>query len=156
MPIWYVNTATDYTIFSFKACKKRPTVKFMDYADTAQASFVDAGGKWLNWSNFIRKLLNIFLCASQISSNVSIIYNLLWLLNNKCFQIHSLFHIKIFVSFQAVYALFIAQNIQPVSLLFLWNFANIIMLYQKEKHANSLLKFFFRLSFIMAETQLLH
>merc|ERR1719210_1215292 len=55
----------------------------MDYADTAQASFVDAGGKWLNWSNFIRKLLNIFLCASQISSN-------------------------------AVYALFIAQNIQPI------------------------------------------
>jgi len=66
-----------------KACKKRPTVKFMDYADTAQASFVDAGGKWTNWSNFIRKLLNIFLCASQISSN-------------------------------AVYALFIAQNIQPI------------------------------------------
>ena len=133
MPIWYVNTATDYTIFSFKACKKRPTVKFMDYADTAQASFVDAGGKWLNWSNFIRKLLNIFLCASQISSNVSIINNLLRLWNNRYLQCRSLFHIKIFVSFQAVYALFIAQNIQPVSLLYYWNFAIIVILYQKGK-----------------------
>ena len=43
----------------------------MDYADTAEASFQDAGGRWVDWAPFIRKLLNIFLCASQISSNVS-------------------------------------------------------------------------------------
>ena len=58
---------------------------FLDYADTAKATFIDAGGKWVNWANFIRKLLNTFLCLSQILSN-------------------------------AVYVLFIAQNIKPVSL----------------------------------------
>ena len=42
----------------------------MDYANTAEAAFQDAGGRWSNWSSFIRKLLNTFLCASQISSNV--------------------------------------------------------------------------------------
>ena len=42
----------------------------MDYANTAEAAFQDAGGRWMNWSSFIRKLLNTFLCASQISSNV--------------------------------------------------------------------------------------
>ena len=54
-----------------KACKNRPNVKFMDYANTAEASFQDAGGRWVNWAAFIRKVLNIFLCANQISSNVS-------------------------------------------------------------------------------------
>ena len=43
----------------------------MDYANTAEASFQDAGGRWVNWAAFIRIVLNIFLCANQISSNVS-------------------------------------------------------------------------------------
>jgi hypothetical protein len=59
-------------------------VVFLDYADTAEAAFLDAGGSWVRWAPFIRKLLNTFLCLSQILSN-------------------------------AVYVLFIAQNIKPVS-----------------------------------------
>ena len=45
----------------------------------------DAGGRWVKWASFIRKLLNTFLFFSQLLSN-------------------------------AVYALFIAQNIKPVSI----------------------------------------
>lgn len=66
-----------------KALRSRRNTKYMDYADTAEASFADAGQPWSPYSGHIRKLLNIFLCASQISSN-------------------------------AVYALFIAQNIKPL------------------------------------------
>ncbi len=56
---------------------------FLDYADTAEAAFRDAGGFWVRWASFIRKLLNTFLCLSQVLSN-------------------------------AVYVLFIAQNIKPI------------------------------------------
>jgi len=66
-----------------KACATRPHISFLDYADTAKASFIDAGGRWASWASFIRKLLNTFLCLSQLLSN-------------------------------AVYALFIAQNIKPI------------------------------------------
>jgi len=66
-----------------RACEKRPDIRFLDYADTARASFQDAGGRWVNWASFIRKLLNTFLFFSQLFSN-------------------------------AVYALFIAQNIKPI------------------------------------------
>jgi len=66
-----------------RACEKRQDVVFLDYADTARASFQDAGGRWVNWASFIRKLLNTFLFFSQLLSN-------------------------------AVYALFIAQNIKPI------------------------------------------
>lgn len=68
-----------------KALRKRDrrNIRYMDYADTAEASFADAGQPWAPYSRHIRKLLNIFLCASQISSN-------------------------------AVYTLFIAQNIKPL------------------------------------------
>lgn len=59
-------------------------VTFLDYADTAEAAFLSAGGYWTRYSVFIRRLLNIFLCMSQIGSN-------------------------------AVYILFVAQNIMPVS-----------------------------------------
>ena len=65
------NTTYNNISISPKACKNRPNVKFMDYANTAEASFQDAGGRWVNWAAFIRKVLNIFLCANQISSNVS-------------------------------------------------------------------------------------
>ena len=58
-------------------------VKFLDYADTAEAAFDSAGGRWANYSVHMRRLLNTFLCMSQIGSN-------------------------------AVYILFVAQNIQPV------------------------------------------
>ena len=58
-------------------------VKFLDYADTAEAAFVSAGGTWAKYSVFMRRLVNIFLCMSQIGSN-------------------------------AVYILFVAQNILPV------------------------------------------
>ena len=58
----------------------------MDYADTAEAAFECAGGRWSDYSVHIRRLLNIFLCMSQIGSN-------------------------------AVYILFVAQNILPVNRL---------------------------------------
>ena len=58
-------------------------VSFLDYADTAEAAFLSAGGRWSQYSTHIRRLLNIFLCMSQIGSN-------------------------------AVYILFVAQNIMPV------------------------------------------
>ena len=58
-------------------------VNFLDYADTAEAAFVSAGGTWARYSVFMRRLINIFLCMSQIGSN-------------------------------AVYILFVAQNILPV------------------------------------------
>ena len=77
-------------------------VKFLDYADTAQAAFDSAGGRWATYSVHMRyvhrvqrvqcvqcvlctprRLLNTFLCMSQIGSN-------------------------------AVYILFVAQNVQPV------------------------------------------
>merc|ERR1719154_648712 len=44
-------------------------VEFLDYADTAEAAFLSAGGYWTRYSVFIRRLLNIFLCMSQIGSN---------------------------------------------------------------------------------------
>eukprot|EP00095_Tigriopus_kingsejongensis_P012186 maker-scaffold521_size146803-snap-gene-0.10 protein:Tk12186 transcript:maker-scaffold521_size146803-snap-gene-0.10-mRNA-1 annotation:"proton-coupled amino acid transporter 4" len=66
-----------------KACAKRPEAVFLDYADTAKAAFLDAGGVWERWASFMGKLVNIFLCLSQVGSN-------------------------------AVYVLFIAQNIQPI------------------------------------------
>jgi len=56
---------------------------FLDYADTAEAAFLEAGGVWASKATFIRRLLNIFLCMSQIGSN-------------------------------AVYILFVAQNILPI------------------------------------------
>ena len=61
-------------------------VNFLDYADTAEAAFVSAGGTWARYSVFMRRLINIFLCMSQIGSN-------------------------------AVYILFVAQNILPVGSL---------------------------------------
>ena len=61
-------------------------VNFLDYADTAEAAFVSAGGTWGRYSVFMRRLINIFLCMSQIGSN-------------------------------AVYILFVAQNILPVGSL---------------------------------------
>ena len=61
---------------------------FLDYADTAEAAFLSAGGHWSRYSTHIRRLLNIFLCMSQIGSN-------------------------------AVYILFVAQNIMPVCDTFL-------------------------------------
>ena len=66
-----MKTIHNFISSYLKACKNRPNVKFMDYANTAEASFQDAGGRWVNWAAFIRKVLNIFLCANQISSNVS-------------------------------------------------------------------------------------
>ena len=78
-----VNRRTLY--FVVQACRKRPHLRYIDYADTARAVFLDAGGIWAKGSNGIGKLVNVFLCLSQIGSN-------------------------------AVYVLFIAQNIQPVSL----------------------------------------
>jgi len=44
-------------------------VTFLDYADTAEAAFQSAGGHWSRYSVHIRRLLNIFLCMSQIGSN---------------------------------------------------------------------------------------
>jgi len=69
-------------------------VQFLDYADTAEAAFLDAGGRWASKSDHIRRLINIFLCMSQIGSN-------------------------------AVYILFVAQNIMPIAETHLtlgWNY----------------------------------
>ena len=38
----------------FKACDRRPHLSFLDYADTAEAAFIDAGGRWAKWGPFIR------------------------------------------------------------------------------------------------------
>jgi len=65
-----------------KMVAKRNAV-FLDYADTAEAAFLDAGGAWATKAVFMRRLVNIFLCMSQIGSN-------------------------------AVYILFVAQNIMPI------------------------------------------
>jgi len=56
---------------------------FLDYADTAEAAFMEAGGVWASKAVFMRRLVNTFLCMSQIGSN-------------------------------AVYILFVAQNIMPI------------------------------------------
>ena len=66
-----------------KACARRPNVTYLDYADTGEAAFLDAGGVWSGWSSILRQVINIFLCLMQIGS-------------------------------MAVYALFIAQNLQPI------------------------------------------
>ena len=84
-PLYNVVVFLNDHLKNFKACATRPQISFLDYADTAKASFIDAGGRWVDWAPFIRKLLNTFLCLSQLLSN-------------------------------AVYALFIAQNIKPVRL----------------------------------------
>jgi hypothetical protein len=68
-----------------KACDKRPETQYLDYGEAAEMAFKDAGGGfWPRYAIFMRKLVNIFLCLSQLGSN-------------------------------AVYVLFIAQNIQPVN-----------------------------------------
>jgi hypothetical protein len=67
-----------------EACAKRPHTKFLDYADSAEAAFLDAGGHWAKWASVFRKIVNVFLIFTQIGSN-------------------------------AIYVLFIAQNLQPVS-----------------------------------------
>merc|ERR1719351_401511 len=48
---------------------RKKDVSFLDYADTAEAAFSSAGGHWAKFSVHIRRLLNIFLCMSQIGSN---------------------------------------------------------------------------------------
>ena len=112
------NTTYNNISISLKACKNRPNVKFMDYANTAEASFQDAGGRWVNWAAFIRKMLNIFLCANQISSNVSKTPTSTLIVTNMIIYLIKLFDDnKYAFLIQAVYALFIAQNIQPVSII---------------------------------------
>ena len=66
-----------------KACARRPHVPFLDYADTGEAALLDAGGFWPRFASLMRKIINIFICLTQVGSN-------------------------------AVYALFIAQNLQPI------------------------------------------
>jgi len=66
-----------------KLVREKEQCQFLDYADTAEAAFVSAGGTWAKYSVFMRRLINIFLCMSQIGSN-------------------------------AVYILFVAQNILPI------------------------------------------
>ena len=44
-------------------------VKCLDYASTAQAAFLSAGGRWAQCSAQIKILLNTFLCLSQTASN---------------------------------------------------------------------------------------
>jgi len=77
-----------------KMVNKRKDVQFLDYADTAEAAFLDAGGFWARCSTPFRRLINIFLCMSQIGSN-------------------------------AVYILFVAENILPIVETYLspgWNY----------------------------------
>merc|ERR1711892_563329 len=75
-------------------------VEFLDYADTAEAAFPEAGGGWASKSHHMRRLINIFLCMSQIGSN-------------------------------AVYILFVAQNIMPIAETYFtlgWNYRLYIAL----------------------------
>ena len=52
-----------------KVLKTRPGKDFIDYGETAELAFQDAGGHWQKWSSSIKKLLNIFLCANTICGN---------------------------------------------------------------------------------------
>lgn len=73
---------------------KKKDVEFLDYADTAEAAFQEAGGRWARCAKFFGRLINVFLCMSQIGSN-------------------------------AVYILFVAENIMPVVETYLapgWNY----------------------------------
>merc|ERR1711892_578725 len=75
-------------------------VEFLDYADTAEAAFLEAGGGWASKSHHMRRLIDIFLCMSQIGSN-------------------------------AVYILFVAQNIMPIAETYFdlgWNYRFYIAL----------------------------
>merc|ERR1711892_327392 len=75
-------------------------VEFLDYADTAEAAFLEAGGGWASKSHHMRRLIDIFLCMSQIGSN-------------------------------AVYILFVAQNIMPIAETYFdlgWNYRLYIAL----------------------------
>ncbi|XP_023344937.1 proton-coupled amino acid transporter 1 isoform X1 [Eurytemora carolleeae] len=81
-------------ISSHKMVDKKDGVRFLDYADTAEAAFNDAGGWWAKSAKFFGRLINLFLCMSQIGSN-------------------------------AVYILFVAQNILPIVETYLspgWNY----------------------------------
>ena len=44
-------------------------MRCLDYASTAQAAFLSAGGSWAKCSLHIKILLNTFLCLSQTGSN---------------------------------------------------------------------------------------
>jgi len=69
-------------------------IEFLDYADTAEAAFLDAGGLWAKNAHHMGRLINVFLILCQIGSN-------------------------------AVYILFVAQNIMPIVETYLspgWNY----------------------------------
>jgi len=83
----FVATITIHCMHTLVRAAQKMVAKsqatFLDYADTAEAAFRDAGGVWEAKAVFMRRLINIFLCMSQIGSN-------------------------------AVYILFVAQNIMPI------------------------------------------
>merc|ERR1719471_1064829 len=54
---------------SYRALESRPYLDKVDYAETAQIAFEDAGGHWNYWAGKMKMMLNIFLCANQIGSN---------------------------------------------------------------------------------------
>jgi len=54
---------------SYKALESRPYLDKVDYAETAQIAFEDAGGLWERCACKMKMMLNIFLCANQIGSN---------------------------------------------------------------------------------------
>ena len=53
---------------SHKALESRKDTPCLDYGDTAEAAFSDAGGFWGRYSSAAKKLLNLFLCANQIGT----------------------------------------------------------------------------------------
>ena len=48
-------------------CTTTRGATFLDYADTAEAAFLEAGGAWAAKSQLMRRVINIFLCMSQVS-----------------------------------------------------------------------------------------
>lgn len=73
---------------------------FIDYADAAEISFIEAGGNWAKSAEIVRHVLNFFRFLSQVGNN-------------------------------AVYIMFVAQNIMPmveVNLSLGWNYRDYLMI----------------------------
>ena len=64
----YTNLGFHYSLL-VQACAQRPGIQYLDYGDTAMASFVDAGGGWVRFAPHFRRLVNTFLIVSQLLSN---------------------------------------------------------------------------------------
>ena len=68
---------------------------YLDYANTGEAALLDAGSFWARWSLPMGRIINIYICLTQIGGN-------------------------------AVYVLFITENLQPIFKAYGGHFFNSI------------------------------